>query len=80
MAAFIKIGKNYNPITLQGEGEKIINPEFIIHVTDWSEMENKVRAGVKSRIYLSTGEYIDTVESYDGIIEKLEKVGSTISK
>ena len=37
MAAFIKIGKNYNPITLQGEGEKIINTEFIIHVTDWSE-------------------------------------------
>lgn len=80
MAAFIRIGNNYNPTTLQGEGKKIINTDFIIHVTDLSEMNNedKVKARVQSRIYLSTGEYIDTVEKYENIIKSMEDCGLNI--
>ena len=40
--------------------------------------EYKVRAGVKSRIYLSTGEYIDTVESYKDIIKWIDDCGIKI--
>jgi len=73
MSVFISIGDNYNPLTTQGEGNKIINVDHIVHVTDCSKMKNKVRADIKSRIYLTTGEYIDTVEPYDTIIENISK-------
>ena len=80
MAAFIRIGKNYNPITLQGEGNKIINVEHIVHVTNLEKVnkEDKPKKLVKSRIYFSTGEYIDTVEKYEDIIKNIEECGVKI--
>lgn len=78
MAAFIRIGDNYNPITIttQGEGNKIINVEHIVHVTDLIKVEkaDKPKKLIKSRIYLSTGECIDTVESYKNIIKWIDEV------
>ena len=80
MAAFIKIEKNYNPITTQGEGKKIINVEHIVHVTNLIKVDkaDKPKKRVKSRIYLSTGEYIDTVEKYEDIIKNIEECGVKI--
>jgi hypothetical protein len=70
---FIKIEDNYNPLTLLGSGHRLINVNHIIHVTDLSKRkdEDKVRVRVESRIYLSTGEYIDTVHSVEEIERKI---------
>lgn len=82
MAAFIRIGKNYNPITIttQGEGNKIINVEHIVHVTNLIKVDkaDKPKKRVHSRIYLSTGEYIDTVDKYEDIIENIKNCGINI--
>lgn len=76
MAEFIKIGKNYNPITLQGEGNKIINVEHIVHVTNLIKVDkaDKPIKQVQSRIFLSTGDHIDTVDKYENIINQLKIV------
>ncbi len=64
MEKFIEIGDTYNPETGQGEGKKIINTDQIVHVTDWSKMPGKVRDGINSRIYLSTGIVLDTTDDF----------------
>lgn len=75
---FIKIENNYNPLTLEGSGHRLININHIIHVTDLSKRNNedKVRARVESRIHLSTGENIDTVHSVEELTEMLMKASA----
>ena len=77
METFIKIRKTYNPITGQGENDKIINTNHIVHITDWSKMHGKVK-GVKTRIYLSTGLFIDTIEAIEDIQNTLISGGINI--
>tara|TARA_R110002020_G_scaffold369536_5_gene581399 strand:- start:387 stop:644 length:258 start_codon:yes stop_codon:yes gene_type:complete len=75
MASFIKIEDNYNPLTLQGSGHRLINVDYIIHITDISKRDSvdNVRARVKSRVLLSTGEHIDTVHSVEDIGNMVKK-------
>lgn len=50
MATFIKIKDTYNTLTTQGEGEKQINVEHIIHITRWPNATNKRISTIKSRL------------------------------
>ena len=67
---FIKITKNYDPLTRQGFPERLINVNHIIHVTDLSKVEEpqRTRVGVRSRILLSNGEFIDTTYSFEDVL------------
>jgi hypothetical protein len=66
---FIKINKNYDPLTRQGSAERLINVNHIVHVTDLSKIEegHRTKSGVKSRILLSNGEYLDTDYSFEEV-------------
>jgi hypothetical protein len=72
---FIKITKNYDPLTRQGYPERLINVDHIIHVTDLSKVEEsqRTRVGVRSRILLSNGEFIDTNYSFEDFLDFLTK-------
>ena len=37
MANFIKIKDSYNPLSTEGEGQKMINTDHIIHITSWGK-------------------------------------------
>jgi hypothetical protein len=69
MATFIKIKDTYNPLTTQGEGEKQINVEHIIHITKWPNSTNKRISRIKSRIKLSDGEILEVKETVDEIMK-----------
>lgn len=75
---FIQIEDNYNPLTLQGSGNRLININHVVHVTDLSKKKNddRVRERVKSRVYLTTGENIDTIHSVEELAVKLMKAAS----
>ncbi len=75
---FIKIEDNYNPLTLQGSGHRLINVNHILHITDLSKRkdDDKVRVRVESRICLINGEIIDTTYSLDQLAVSLAKVAS----
>ena len=72
MATFIKIKDSYNPITTQGEGEKSINIDYIIHLSKWENKINKRISTIKSRIKLSDGEILEVKETVEEILKLIE--------
>lgn len=61
---FIHIRDSYNARTTEGEGEKFINVNHIIHITEWSTRKTNGRVTtLQSRIKLSDGELLDVRET-----------------
>lgn len=69
MARFINLKYTYDPLTTQGGGEKQINVDHIIHITEWTNSTNKRISTIKSRIKLSDGEILDVKETVDEIMK-----------
>ena len=72
METFIKVSNSYNPLTTQGEGEKYINTNHIIHLTKYSESPNKRITSIKTRIKLSDGEILEVKETAEDIIKMIK--------
>jgi len=72
MATFIKIKDSYNPLTSQGEGEKSINIDHIIHLSKWNNKLNKRISTINSRIKLSDGEILEVKETVEEILNLIE--------
>ncbi|MFZ4799708.1 MAG: hypothetical protein ACOYMA_19600 [Bacteroidia bacterium] len=72
MTKFIKISNTYDPLTTQGEGEKLINVNHIIHISKWTKnMTNKRISTIKTRIKLSDGEILEVKETVEDIIKMI---------
>lgn len=69
---FILLKDTYNPLTTQGEGEKLINISCIVSITKWPNETNKRILTIKSRIKLIDGEIFDVKETIAEIIKKIE--------
>lgn len=68
---FIHIKDSYNARTTEGEGEKFINVNHIIHITEWGKRKTNSRVTtLQSRIKLSDGELLDVRET----IQELNKM------
>lgn len=70
---FIRIKNCYNPLTTQGDSEKLINISCIISVTKCANKTNKRISTIKARIKLIDGEILDVKESIDEVLSKIEK-------
>jgi hypothetical protein len=70
--SFIKIKRSYNPLTTQGEGEKLINTSHIVSITKWTNKTNKRISSIKARIKLIDGEILDIKEAPDEVLQMIE--------
>lgn len=74
---FIKIKNSYNPLTTQGEGEKLINTNHIVSISKWANHTNKRISTIKARIKLINGEILDVKETIDEVLDKIETSNNT---
>jgi hypothetical protein len=78
MGKFIYLKDTFNPLSTQGEGEKYINVEHIIHISNWPKSTSKRISTLKTRIKMLDGEILDVREPMNKIIE-LIKASDTLN-
>lgn len=67
MATFILFQDTYDLLTTQGQNEKIINVDEIVHITFFNESPNKRVNSIRARIKLKNGEIFDVKEGKEEI-------------